>query len=126
MSIRTSCHPMSYTFRALRPSTSSLPHPTRQRPFTTSPVPRLSSVSETIDNMISKIHASLSQSHPEQSEAVPQSGLRMLVFGKPGSGKVGRPAHLLHPPYLSSAADESRERLVLGKPGCVLRLVGSE
>jgi hypothetical protein len=38
--------------------------------------------------MVEKFKQSVKESHSEQYEGVAEKGLRMLVFGKPGSGKV--------------------------------------
>jgi tRNA U34 5-carboxymethylaminomethyl modifying GTPase MnmE/TrmE len=47
-------------------------------------------VSETIDDMVGKLRQTVSEvtKHSGQYEGVQEEGLRMLMFGKPGSGKV--------------------------------------
>lgn len=45
-------------------------------------------VSETIDAMANKFKEAVRHSHSEEYEGGTERGLRMLVFGKPGSGKV--------------------------------------
>lgn len=50
---------------------------------------RGSVVSDTIEDMVEKFKRSVRESNSEQYEGVTERGLRMLVFGKPGSGKVG-------------------------------------
>lgn len=45
-------------------------------------------VTETIDSMANKFREAVRHSHSEEYEGVTERGLRMLVFGKPGSGKV--------------------------------------
>lgn len=45
-------------------------------------------ISETIDSMANKFKEAVRHSHSEEYEGVTERGLRMLVFGKPGSGKV--------------------------------------
>jgi hypothetical protein len=44
--------------------------------------------------MLDRLKASLAEDHSAQYEAVQDGGLRMLVFGKPGSGKVSSYANL--------------------------------
>lgn len=48
-------------------------------------------VTETIDYMANKFKDAVRHSHSEEYEGVQERGLRMLVFGKPGSGKVSIP-----------------------------------
>ena len=70
------------------------------RAFTSSSNPLQPGVAATIDLMFDKLRDAASSSHSEQHEGVPEAGLRMLVFGKPGSGKVGMA------PSLVTLADE--------------------
>jgi adenylate kinase len=46
-------------------------------------------MTETIESMLGKLKSVVEHGHSEEYEGVRQErGLRMLVFGKPGSGKV--------------------------------------
>ena len=54
-------------------------------------------ISDTIQTVADSLRRAVMEQRPEQSEGVPERGLRMLVFGKPGSGKVS----CLHTPILS-------------------------
>lgn len=47
-------------------------------------------VTETIDSIANKFKEAVRHAHSEEYEGVTEHGLRMLVFGKPGSGKVSR------------------------------------
>jgi hypothetical protein len=47
--------------------------------------------------MLDRLKASLAEDHSAQYEAVQEEGLRMVVFGKPGSGKVGPPCFRYDP-----------------------------
>lgn len=60
------------------------------RTLSTSLTRREPGISDTIDDMVGKLRQVVknSTSHAEQFEGVQEEGLRMLVFGKPGSGKV--------------------------------------
>lgn len=60
------------------------------RSFSSSAARREPGISDTIDDMVGKLKQAVkdSSSHAEQFEGVQEEGLRMLVFGKPGSGKV--------------------------------------
>ena len=47
-------------------------------------------MSDTIDGMVGKLRQAIAEapSRSEQFEGIQEEGLRMLVFGKPGSGKA--------------------------------------
>jgi hypothetical protein len=50
--------------------------------------PNPETISQKAQSMLDRLKASLAEDHSAQYEAVQEEGLRMLVFGKPGSGKV--------------------------------------
>jgi hypothetical protein len=56
------------------------------RSFSSSPC--RPTVAETIESLASKFKQAVQQSHSEEYKGPTEKGLRMLVFGKPGSGKV--------------------------------------
>jgi hypothetical protein len=45
-------------------------------------------VAESIESLAAKFKQAVQQSHSEEYRGPTEKGLRMLVFGKPGSGKV--------------------------------------
>jgi adenylate kinase len=45
-------------------------------------------VTETLESLANKFKQAVQQSHSEEYKGPTEKGLRMLVFGKPGSGKV--------------------------------------
>lgn len=69
--------------------------------------PRREPVTGTLSNIAHKVKEAVKDAatHTEQYEGVQEEGLRMLMFGKPGSGKV-RPIHEsnLHMPSLRSCS----------------------
>ncbi|RSH83777.1 hypothetical protein EHS25_005392 [Saitozyma podzolica] len=61
-----------------------------------STTPPRRTMTETIESMLSKLRSAVDQAHSEEYEGVKQEkGLRMLVFGKPGSGKGTLSARLV-------------------------------
>jgi len=68
-------------FQTLKPS---------YRSFSSSPC--RPTVAETIESLASKFKQAVQQSHSEEYKGPTEKGLRMLVFGKPGSGKVSLPS----------------------------------
>ncbi|WWC87035.1 uncharacterized protein L201_001920 [Kwoniella dendrophila CBS 6074] len=55
----------------------------------------LESLSESVNNITEKFKNAVLQNHSEQYEGVEERGLRMLIFGKPGSGKGTLSARLI-------------------------------
>ncbi|WRT64914.1 uncharacterized protein IL334_001853 [Kwoniella shivajii] len=55
----------------------------------------LESLSESFNDIAEKFRQAVQQNHSEQYEGVEERGLRMLIFGKPGSGKGTLSARLV-------------------------------
>ncbi|WVW78609.1 hypothetical protein I302_100568 [Kwoniella bestiolae CBS 10118] len=101
------------SFRPCLSPRSPIPIPTRslstslprRRPFSSSSnapstiaatvTQTLSSLQDSVNDIAEKFKRAVEQSHSEQYEGVEERGLRMLIFGKPGSGKGTLSARLV-------------------------------
>ncbi|WWC67812.1 uncharacterized protein I206_101726 [Kwoniella pini CBS 10737] len=89
---RITARALSTSLPRYRPSNSSSKDTS---PLLTSVSKGLTSLQDSVNDIVEKFKTAVEHSHSEQYEGVEERGLRMLIFGKPGSGKGTLSARLV-------------------------------
>ncbi|WVF69882.1 hypothetical protein IAT40_004665 [Kwoniella sp. CBS 6097] len=87
--------PISTSPRRDQPSATSASTGTATGAVGSAASQTLESISESFHSIAQKFKSAVEHSHSEQYEGIEERGLRMLVFGKPGSGKGTLSARLV-------------------------------